>query len=82
MLEINDWTANKFNKLTEAQRQELCEEAGILPDYLYQSETNPGFEPAALLDMTFAELFDAQEQGNGRGTSGKLIRFNEALRKL
>lgn len=82
MLEINDWTANKFNKLTEAQRQELCESVGIWDDYLYQSQVNPGETPGQLLDMTFSELFDAQEQGNGRGTSGKLIRFNEALRKL
>lgn len=82
MLEINQWTAKRFNKLTEAQRQELCEEVGILPDYLYQSETNPGFEPAALLDMTFAELFDAQAQGATRGTKGKLILLQELLGKF
>lgn len=82
MLEINDWTANKFNKLTESQREELCESVGIWDEYLYQSQVNPCETPGQLLDMTFAELFDAQEQGTARGTAGKLLRLEEALRKL
>lgn len=82
MVEIEQWVAEKFNKLAETQQRELCEEAGVLDDYLYQSEINPGYEPAELLDMAFAELFDAQEQGTARGTAGKLLRLKEALRKL
>ena len=79
MLEITEFVANQFDSLSEAQREEVCREAGVFDEYLYQ--TTQGHSGSGALDSAFAELYDKQRRGEIGGVYKRYRRLESLLNR-
>jgi len=78
MLEITEYIAQKFDALSEAQREDVCREAGVFDEYLYQ--TTQGYPSGSeALDSAFAELYDMQRHGTAAGIFRKYRKLESLL---